>query len=109
MKRRNAPATSGNVLASQTWLLVMFVISEMYDGIGFFGRTNDTKLASSIGMPFRSKMTAANSIISFLMRLTPVVSKSKITYITFSQLMEEGSWMAVTVNGGVGGTAATGF
>ena len=84
----------------------MFVISVMYDGIGFFGGTNDTKLSSSIGMLFQSKMTAANQLFPFLMRLTPVVSKSKITYITFSQLMEEGSWMAVTVNGGGGGTAA---
>jgi len=70
---------------------------------------NDTKVASSIGMPFRSKITLANSIISLLIRLTPVVSKSKITYITFSQLMEEGSWTAVTANGGGGGAAATGF
>jgi len=106
MKER---VTSEELSESHTSLLVMEVSMVMKGGMGSFGRMNDMKVASSIGIPFLSKMTAASSIISFFRLLPPVVSRSKTTYTTFSQSIVEGSWTVVMAKGAGGGARTTRF
>jgi hypothetical protein len=52
----------------------------MNGGMGLFGRTREWNVASSMCIPFWSKMMAAISTISDLLLLRPVVSRSKIPY-----------------------------
>ena len=105
----NEAPTDPNQGASRTISFVIVVRNVICEGIGRCGFTYWVKVASSMGMPFGSKITAATSIISWYTGDLPVVSRSKTTYNTLSHLIESDSGTGSTTKGGGGGTLSGGF